>query len=88
DTERHLPSRGGPICRDPKSIVFGFGRRICPGRFLADSSVWLIAANLLATFDIMNARHPNGDVITPENAFLSGAVSHPKPFICTIRPRN
>lgn len=86
--ERHLPSRGGPICRDPKSIVFGFGRRICPGRFLADSSVWLIAANLLATFDIMNARHPNGDVITPENAFLSGAVSHPKPFICTIRPRN
>lgn len=26
---------------DPHTLCFGFGRRICPGRELADSSIWL-----------------------------------------------
>ena len=26
---------------DPHALVFGFGRRVCPGRELADTSLWL-----------------------------------------------
>lgn len=33
---------------DPRDYVFGSGRRICPGRLLADSSVWLTIAKSLS----------------------------------------
>ena len=38
--------------RDPEHACFGFGRRICPGRFMAFESLWLGIASLIATFDI------------------------------------
>ena len=38
--------------RDPLHACFGFGRRICPGRFMALESLWLAIAYLVATFDI------------------------------------
>jgi len=37
---------------DPRKIVFGFGRRICPGLSLADDSMWLTIATVLSTFYI------------------------------------
>ncbi|KAF9260092.1 cytochrome P450 [Marasmius fiardii PR-910] len=36
----------------PKNFGFGFGRRICPGRYLALNSIWIAAVHLLATFII------------------------------------
>ncbi|KAH9917064.1 cytochrome P450 [Fomitopsis serialis] len=51
--------------RDPRKIVFGHGRRICPGRFLGDSSIWLVIANMIATFDLAKARDSAGRDITP-----------------------
>ncbi|TFY56485.1 hypothetical protein EVJ58_g7613 [Rhodofomes roseus] len=72
---------------DPRKIVFGFGRRLCPGRQLADSSIWLAIACLLATLDFNKARDSTGNEITPMAEFVPGAVSHPKPFVCSIRPR-
>lgn len=38
--------------RDPRTICFGFGRRACPGRELAETSIFLFVAMTLATFDI------------------------------------
>lgn len=38
---------------DPTALIFGFGRRVCPGRYLAAHSVWLAAACILAAFDIL-----------------------------------
>ncbi|KDR72342.1 hypothetical protein GALMADRAFT_769658 [Galerina marginata CBS 339.88] len=67
---------------------FGFGRRICPGRHLADSSVWIAIASILAAFDISPAKTADGRSIIPKEEFLSGITSHPKPFKCTIVPRN
>lgn len=32
--------------------AFGYGRRICPGRYLAHSAIWLTVASLLACFDL------------------------------------
>ncbi|KAL5520580.1 hypothetical protein ACEPAG_9804 [Sanghuangporus baumii] len=37
---------------DPATWAFGFGRRICPGRYLAENSVFIIVSSLLATFSI------------------------------------
>jgi cytochrome P450 len=32
--------------------VFGFGKRICPGRHLADAMIFIVVASLLSVFDI------------------------------------
>jgi cytochrome P450 len=48
--------------RDP-GFVFGFGRRICPGRVLAQNSIYMFAAHLLALFDVKPARGPDGKEI-------------------------
>ncbi|EPS93960.1 hypothetical protein FOMPIDRAFT_1170095 [Fomitopsis schrenkii] len=72
---------------DPRNIVFGYGRRICPGRRFADSSIWLAIANILAVFDIRKERDDGGREIEPVVEFTSGAVSHPHEFKCRITPR-
>jgi len=72
---------------DPRNIIFGHGRRICPGRRFADVSVWLAVANIVAAFDIRKARDADGKEITPPLLFVPGAVSHPRPFKCSITLR-
>ncbi|KAF9464219.1 cytochrome P450 [Collybia nuda] len=68
--------------------TFGFGRRVCPGRYLADASLWIAVASLLATVTIKKVLDIDGREITPEVVFISGIASHPKPFRCDIRPRD
>ena len=48
--------------------------RICPGRILADASIWLAAAHIVAALDIRKARTPAGEEIMPEVRFASGSV--------------
>ncbi|KZT12936.1 cytochrome P450 [Laetiporus sulphureus 93-53] len=72
---------------DPRVIIFGFGRRVCPGRLLADASVWLAFASMLATLSIHRAHDSSGREIMPPADFVPGAVKHPKPFKCDIHPR-
>ncbi|TFY78585.1 hypothetical protein EWM64_g5427 [Hericium alpestre] len=69
-------------------IAFGFGRRICPGRFLALSSMWITIASILATFNISKAKDENGNEIEPVDSYTSGMVSYPIPFKCEIKPRS
>ncbi|KAJ7731637.1 cytochrome P450, partial [Mycena metata] len=76
-----------PNVRDPEA-AFGFGRRICPGRHMARSSIWISVACTLATFDITKALTDDGQVIEPTYEYLSGIISVPAPFECTIRPRS
>ncbi|KAH9908656.1 cytochrome P450 [Xylariomycetidae sp. FL2044] len=85
DPSRHL---GPDACPDPRNFVFGYGRRRCPGRLLADSSVWLTIARTLAVFDIQKGINNSGDEIIPEVRFTPGLVSHPTPFRSTIQPRS
>lgn len=73
---------------DSKLYCFGFGRRICPGRVLADSSVWLTIAQSLAAFNIKKALDKDGKEIEPKVEFTPGIISHPVPFQCTIKPRS
>ncbi|KAH9917063.1 cytochrome P450 [Fomitopsis serialis] len=71
---------------DPRKFVFGFGRRICPGRVLADQSIFIVAATLVAAFDIRPARTPDGNEIPLKSR--SRLEQHPKPFVCDISPRS
>ncbi|KAF9261943.1 cytochrome P450 [Marasmius fiardii PR-910] len=50
---------------DPELIAFGFGRRICPGRYLAINSTWLAIAYLLANFTIAKEVDEDGKEIEP-----------------------
>ncbi|KIJ60639.1 hypothetical protein HYDPIDRAFT_116936 [Hydnomerulius pinastri MD-312] len=75
--EDHLPR---PAV-DPLTYTFGFGRRICPGRFLGDNSVFLFISGLIATFEISM---PEGTDIS----FVPGLVSYPQPFKVNLVPRS
>jgi cytochrome P450 len=50
---------------DIVNAVFGFGRRICPGMYLIDSSIWLLLATMLATVDLSKATADDGSLIEP-----------------------
>ncbi|KAJ7912219.1 cytochrome P450 [Mycena leptocephala] len=82
-----LNGKPNPDVRDPQA-AFGFGRRICPGRHMAMSSVWITVASTLATFDITKAVGLDGQTIEPTYEYLSELVSRPAPFQCSIRPRS
>ncbi|KAJ3509588.1 hypothetical protein NLJ89_g5139 [Agrocybe chaxingu] len=72
---------------DPYTVCFGFRRRICPGRVLADASVFLSCATSLAVFNITKLTE-NGETITPIHEQLTGSISQLKPCKCAIKPRS
>ncbi|THV00608.1 cytochrome P450 [Dendrothele bispora CBS 962.96] len=74
---------------DPRNLVFGFGRRcICPGRSLADSSVWLTVALVLATCNISKGLDENGNEVDPVVKFSSSTICRAEDFKYTIKPRS
>ncbi|KAJ8688775.1 hypothetical protein PTI98_013526 [Pleurotus ostreatus] len=66
--------------------AFGFGRRICPGLHLAESSLCITVATILFFVRISKARDESGSNIEPEVEY-DGFISHPRPFKCRIEPR-
>ncbi|KAH9946329.1 cytochrome P450 [Epithele typhae] len=74
--------------RDPSVAAFGFGRRICPGRFMSLDSIWLAIARLLTVFEIGKKLGEDGKEITPDGDYHRGFLCHPKPFPLTIKPRS
>jgi len=67
--------------------VYGFGRRICPGRFMARSSMWITVASVLAAFEIGPIIDHDGIPRVPRENYKPGIISYPEPFACAIRPR-
>ncbi|KAF9022856.1 cytochrome P450 [Hymenopellis radicata] len=86
DPERFMGERPAP---HPMSRgAFGYGRRICPGRFLALSSAYIAIASLLWAFTIGKAVDENGDEIVPDDEdYFDGNIVHPVPFKCRFTPR-
>jgi len=78
--ERFLDPVHRPV--DPASWAFGFGRRICPGKALAENSVFILIVSILSSFRIT----PPKDGLTPK--FDLNLISYPKPFQCHITPRS
>ncbi|KAJ6779280.1 cytochrome P450 [Mycena vulgaris] len=72
---------------DPAGMCFGFGRRICPGKLLADTALFMTCSAILATFNISKARE-NGVFVEPHLGQTAGTVSHVFPFKCSVQPRS
>ncbi|EKM60777.1 uncharacterized protein PHACADRAFT_133539 [Phanerochaete carnosa HHB-10118-sp] len=89
EPEAFKPERflGANPQQDIRLFNFGLGRRICPGLNLAEASIFASCAMILAVFDIQKVVE-DGKVATPDFAFGTGAVSHPLPFKCAIKPRS
>ncbi|KAG7089339.1 hypothetical protein E1B28_011031 [Marasmius oreades] len=66
----------------PETFAFGFGRRRCPGRYLALNSIWIAVTYILATFTITGPEEE--EIVT----YHDGLVSHPYPFKCRFIPRS
>lgn len=62
--------------RDPEVSAFGFGRRLCPGRFMAYEALWLAVASVLAAFTISKAKDEEGNEITPEAENVYGFMMY------------
>ncbi|KAF5319657.1 hypothetical protein D9619_008644 [Psilocybe cf. subviscida] len=55
--------KDGNLNDDDSSYVFGFGRRICPGRHMARATLWLSVATTLWAFNISKAKDASGKEI-------------------------
>ncbi|KIJ50984.1 hypothetical protein M422DRAFT_159164 [Sphaerobolus stellatus SS14] len=68
--ERFIPDTTGRTPERDPSITgsFGFGRRICAGRNLAEATLWLTIATLLTVFDFANAVDEHGTKLDPKRA--------------------
>ncbi|KAJ3539528.1 hypothetical protein NM208_g5454 [Fusarium decemcellulare] len=85
DPERFLEPRNEP---DPANHTFGYGRRICPGRYLADDNLFLTLSRLLATFHIGKAVDGQGKEIDVKMEATPGLITHPVSFPYSIKPRS
>lgn len=72
DPDRYLPKeqggKGEPFPEGP----FGFGRRVCPGQWLATAGVYIMLTTLLATMDIRCPLDQDGKEISPVVSFTNG----------------
>ncbi|KAH9911824.1 O-methylsterigmatocystin oxidoreductase [Epithele typhae] len=76
-----------PEVRNPTDFVFGFGRRICPGRHYAESDIFLTMAHIIHVFDIRPPVDEDGREVAIEPKMVNGFVSWPEDCRCRITPR-
>ncbi|KAF8607170.1 cytochrome P450 [Ceratobasidium sp. AG-I] len=73
---------------NPEDVIFGFGRRRCPGIAVAQSSTWLSIALTLAAYNVTPATGSDGKPIIPSIKYSNSTISHPEPFQCNIAVRS
>ncbi|CAL1701255.1 unnamed protein product [Somion occarium] len=97
DPERFLPERFltkdgklNPEVRDPTTFSFGYGRRICPGRFLSNDSLFIVVASTLHCFNIEAACDKDGKPadLNAASQMMSGFLSGPTAVPCVFKPRS
>ncbi|KAM5546226.1 hypothetical protein V8D89_000352 [Ganoderma adspersum] len=85
DSDGNLDVQG----RDPTHVMFGFGRRLCPGRYFAESTLFILCASVLSAFAIGPPVDHNGiPAEVRREATDGGMVAHPKIHKYSIRPRS
>ncbi|ETW82115.1 cytochrome P450 monooxygenase 109, partial [Heterobasidion irregulare TC 32-1] len=84
DPQKNAKSR----INEPPHIAFGFGRRVCPGRWVALDHLWITMASILAVFTIAKPKDPEGNIVEQDIDVTIGSVSRPKPFKCSLVPRS
>jgi hypothetical protein len=65
--------KDGSVRDDPTlSLVFGVGKRICPGRHFVDATIFIVASSVLSVFNVMKAKDEHGHEIPVKVAVSSG----------------
>ncbi|KAF5634252.1 oxidoreductase [Fusarium sp. NRRL 52700] len=75
--ERYFEPYGEP---SPSDLVFGFGRRACPGRWIAEQTLFLSIAQTLAVFEIKKELDSEGREMEVGYEQMPGVISRVKPF--------
>ncbi|KAF8504862.1 cytochrome P450-like protein [Russula emetica] len=95
DPEEFKPERfineDGSVRDDPiLSFVFGYGKRICPGRHFVDATIFIVISSMISVFNVTKAKDENGHEIPVKAAVTAdrGVVIHPEEFECSILPRD
>ncbi|KAF9069289.1 cytochrome P450 [Rhodocollybia butyracea] len=86
--ERFLDSPNRPFTSINNILAFGFGRRVCVGRYMADNTTWLAIASVLATLDLQKAKDSEGNEVDISGEYTRTFFRHPKPYQCSITPRD
>lgn len=73
---------------DPRKYVFGYGRRICPGRLFGENNVSVTIATCLSTISFGRVKNADGNEIIPKFDFDGDTVVQPERFSCRIVPRS
>ncbi|THH19397.1 hypothetical protein EW146_g1752 [Bondarzewia mesenterica] len=91
---RHLDEKGqigpGPIdTKEESHVTYGFGRRICVGRHVANNSLFIDIAMMLWAMNIECATDEKGNSLPLDidGCIEDGLVVRPIPFKCKITPR-
>ncbi|KAF5309392.1 hypothetical protein D9619_012297 [Psilocybe cf. subviscida] len=69
-------------------LVFGFGRRVCPGLHLAQGSLFAIVATTLATCEVLPGLDENGREVMPTTYYENGTIPMPEPYSLRLKPRS
>jgi len=86
DPDRFLNTEGHLTDDNSYMLVFGFGRRICPGRHLAEATLWSAMACMLAVLEFSKARDQNGREVEINPKWTAGLTNCPTEFRCSINP--
>ncbi|KAI5121763.1 hypothetical protein M0805_009574 [Coniferiporia weirii] len=74
---------------DPRRWVFGFGRRVCPGSHIAEASLFIQIASVLASLEICPAiDRETGKEIVPKVEYSTAIVSYVKNFPYRLKTRS
>ncbi|KAM5539388.1 hypothetical protein V8D89_006840 [Ganoderma adspersum] len=77
-----------PDVLDPATIIFGSGRRICPGRYFAESMLFLNIASALHVLHISAPFDSGGNPIRIQPSMADGSLSYLEDCRCTVKPRS
>jgi hypothetical protein len=77
-----------PDVPDPRTAVFGYGRRVCPGRNIGDNFLFAATVSFLSTMTVSRPKDSHGTPEPMHEEWSSGVLNVFTKFRCTIRPRD
>lgn len=86
--ERFLTEDGrlNPNVRNPSTISFGFGRRVCPGRWFASAALFISISTILHTMDIHPIIGEDGVPYNPFDVEIDGILMYVASSFKSISP--
>ena len=75
DPDRFMNPSNPEVLKYVESM-WGFGRRVCPGKAFAEANLWLVIANTIAVMDVRKALDEEGNPITPSGEFNFGTIRY------------